>query len=107
MSSIAKAQALKQAILDLHGFESSWVKSVSVTETFQGQTMWQGTVEVFDLHGHPTALRCYAWSRAAGYPGKRRFVAVLHEGLLNSPEAAVRAAILQEHREQEGGVNLP
>ena len=33
---------------------------------------------VFDLHGHPTALRCYAWSHAVEGSEKRRYVAVLH-----------------------------
>jgi hypothetical protein len=33
-----------------------------VHETFQGQTVWAGEVEVFDLVGHPKAKRCYAWA---------------------------------------------
>ena len=31
-------------------------------ETFQGKTVWEGDVEVFDLIGHPKAKRCYAWA---------------------------------------------
>ena len=88
-------QALKEAILHLHGCESEWVESVPVTETFQGQTVWEGTVQVFDLIGHPTATRCYAWSHATEGEN-RRFVAVLHQGPVDSPEKAVRAAIVGE-----------
>lgn len=33
-----------------------------VHETFQGKTVWQGDVEVFDLTRHPKAKRCYGWS---------------------------------------------
>jgi hypothetical protein len=91
-------ESLRQAILDLHGCDSTWVESVVVTETFQGETVWDGTVEVFDLHGHPTASRCYAWSHAVDGSEKRRYVAVLHQGPVDSPEAAVRAAIVQEQR---------
>ena len=90
---------LRGAIRDLHGCDSTWAESVPVTETFQGQTVWQGVVEVFDLHGHPTATRCYAWSHTVDDSEKRRDVAVLHQEPVDSPEAAVRAAIVQEQRE--------
>ena len=83
---------------DLHSCDSTWVESVSVTETFQGQTVWDGTVEVFDLIDHPTASRCYAWSHGLDDSEKRRYVAVLHEGPVASPQAAVKAAIVQGHR---------
>ena len=88
---------LKQAIRNLHGCDAAWVEAVPVKETFQGQTVWEGAVQVFDLIDHPTAARCYAWSYATEGE-KRRFVAVLHWGLVDSPEKAVRAAIVQERR---------
>lgn len=91
-------EALKQAIRDLHGCNSTWVESVPVKETFQGKVVWEGIVQVFDLQGHPTAKRCYAWSHATKGK-KRRFVAVLHQAPVDSPEAAVRAAIVQEYRD--------
>ena len=49
---------------DLHGCESTWIESVLATETFEGQTLWDGTIEVFELIDHPTSTRCYAWSHA-------------------------------------------
>ena len=90
---------LQEAIRNLHGCDSDWVESVPVTETLQGQTVWDGTVQVFDLVDHPTTSRCYAWSHAIEGSENRRFVAVLHQGPVDSPEKAVRAAIVQEQRE--------
>jgi len=94
-------EALKEAIRNLHGCDSTWVESVPVKETFEGQIVWEGEVQVFDLIGHPTAKRCYAWSHATGGSDKRRFVAVLHQGPVDSPQAAVRGAIVQEQRERQ------
>ena len=93
--------SLQQAIYDLHGCGSTWIEAVQVIESFQGQTVWDGTVEVFNLNGHPTATRCYAWSHETD-EGKLRRVAVLHQGPVDSPEAAVRAAIVQESKEKAG-----
>ena len=90
--------ALKEAIKNLHGCESTWVEAVSVKETFQGETVWEGVVQVFDLIDHPEAARCYAWSHAVDDTEKRRFVAVLHKEPVTSPAAAIRASIVQETR---------
>ena len=92
-------EALKKAIRSLHHCDSTWIEAVPVAETFQSQTVWEGTVQVFDLIGHPIATRCYAWSHAVDDSENRRFVAVLHQRPVDSPAAAVRAAIVQEQRE--------
>ena len=90
---------VKAAIRNLHDCDSTWIESVPVKETSQGQTVWEGTVQVFELHGHLTAKLCYAWSHAT-VGKKRRFVAVLHQGPVDSPEKAVRAAIVQASKRQ-------
>lgn len=92
---------LAQAIRDLHGCTAVWKESIPVTEVFQGETVWEGTVQVFDLVDHPTASRCYAWSYLVDDSGKRKFFAVLHQGPVDSPQAAVRAAIVAEYREKK------
>ncbi len=98
----ASIDAIIKAISDLHGCNASWVQSVPVTETFKDQPVWEGTVQVFDLTGHPTATRCYAWSYVTDEKsGKRKFFAVLHQGPVDSPQAAVRAAIVSEFRENK------
>lgn len=90
-------EELQSVIRNLHGVESRHVESVSVKETFQGKTVWEGIVEVFDLHGHPKAPRVYAWSHDTDGP-KKRHVTVLHVGPITSAVEAVRAAIVQEFR---------
>lgn len=77
-----------------------WIKSVPVEETFQGQTVWNGIVQVFELIGHPTAKKCYAWSYIVDDSGKRKFVAVLHQKPVDSPEAAVKAFIVSECKKE-------
>ena len=92
--------ALKEAIRNLHGCDSTWLQAVRVKETFQGEFVWEGLVQVFQLIDHPEATRCYAWSHAVDDSEKRRFVTVLHKEAVNSPGQAVRAAIVQESREK-------
>jgi hypothetical protein len=46
---------LQDVIRKLHGAESKHLESVPVKEIFQGKTVWEGIVEVFELAGHPTA----------------------------------------------------
>jgi hypothetical protein len=69
-----------------------------VREVFEGKTAWKGVVHVFDLAGHPTATRAYAWSSPTEGSTKRRFFAVLHQPPVDSPRAAVRAAIVAENQ---------
>lgn len=91
-------EELQDVIRRLHGVESRHVESVPVKETFQGETVWEGIVEVFKLRGHPKAARAYAWSHDAAGPKKRKHVTVLHVEPITSAAAAVRAAIVQEFR---------
>jgi hypothetical protein len=84
----------------LHGAEAKHARSVPVKEIFEGQTVWDGVVEVFDLEGHPKANKAYAWAHATDDPlHPKRHATVLHIPPVTSPELAVRAAIVQEHRE--------
>jgi hypothetical protein len=69
-----------------------------VKETFEGKTIWEGIVEVFELDSHPKAPRVYAWAHDTDDPHRPRHVTVLHLGPITSAVEAVRAAIIQEHR---------
>lgn len=90
---------LRDIIRELHGVDATHVESVPVKEIFQGKTVWDGIVEVFDLHGHPKTHRVYAWSHETDDPDNpKRHVTVLHIPPVVSPITAVRAAILQEYR---------
>lgn len=86
--------ALIKAIRHLHGCDATWEESVPVHEIFMGKTVWAGHVKVFNLSGHPTCDRAYAWSYEVGDDGRRRFYAVLHSGPIDSPLKAVQAVIL-------------
>ncbi len=69
-----------------------------VKEVFEGETVLEGVVQVFDLEGHPKATRCYAWSYGLEGSKKWRFFAVPHQEPVNSPQAAVQAAIVNESK---------
>lgn len=92
------SEKLKQAVEHMHQCTARLIEAVPISEMFQGQPAWQGIVHIFDLSGHPTATRCYAWSSLVGETGKRRFFAVLHIPPITSAQDAVRAAIVQEYR---------
>lgn len=93
-------EELRDVIRRLHGVEATHVESVAVKEMFKGETVWEGVVEVFDLVGHPTAHRVYAWAHDGKRP-KESSVAVLHIEPITSAAAAVRAALVQEFRSLE------
>src|ERR1700738_3547849 len=97
---IAQLDDRRDIISQVHGADATHVESVPVKETFQGKTVWEGIVEVFDLRGHPAASRVYAWAHATDdkmHP--KRHVTVLHIPPVISPETAVRAAIVQQYGE--------
>lgn len=89
---------LRESVEHQHGGTASFVQSVPVEERFEGKAVWQGVVRVFNLEGNPKAKRAYAWSSPIEGSEKRRFFAVLHMGGIKSPQDAVRAAIVAEHR---------
>jgi hypothetical protein len=92
-------EELRDVIRRLHGVESRYVESVPVKETFKGQIVWNGIVEVFELKGHPKASKAYAWAHDTDDPLQpKRHVTVLHIPPVTSPKLAVRAAIVQEYR---------
>jgi hypothetical protein len=91
-------ELLRSTVERQHGGTAMLVQSVPVTETFQGATVWEGVVHVFDLADNPRASRAYAWSSPIEGSDKRRFFAVLHIPPIDSPLTAVRAAIVAEHR---------
>ncbi len=65
--------------------------------------VWEGDVYVFDLEGHPTASKAYAWSDAVPGLDKRRFYAVLHADPVTSAREAVRASIIEAYRTSQRG----
>lgn len=77
--------------------DSSYLRSEAVHETLQGETIWEGTVEVFTIKGHPRAELAYAWSHETD-EGGRRHVAVLGIAPVKSAADAVRVSIAVQHK---------
>ncbi len=96
------ADDLKRAVEVQHGGKATFAQSVPVAEAFEGQTVWEGVVHVFDLTGHPKTTRAYAWSSPIEGSDKRRIFAVLQVPPIKSARDAVKAAIIAEHRATTG-----
>lgn len=88
---------LRNAVEGLHNCHATYRKVAEVRETFEGRTTWEGIVHAFDLKGHPEAEVAYAWSSLVEGSDRRKFYAVLHIPPVDSPEAAVRAAIVSDY----------
>lgn len=93
-----RLEELQRAVERMHTCKATLAQSVPVRERHGDVTVWEGVVHVFDLKGHLTATRAYAWSSPIEGSDKRRFFAVLHQPPVTSPVEAVRAAIVAEHR---------
>lgn len=95
-------EELQEAIRHLYHTEPIYIETVPVHEVFQGQTVWEGEVEVFDLADSDEARRVYAWAyETEDTDTPKRTVTVLHVPPVTSPELAVRASIVKDYRERE------
>jgi hypothetical protein len=75
------------AIRAMHGAASKLLTREPVHEQFEGETVWEGEVLVFELSDHPTASKCFAWEVDG------EITAVLAEGPIQTATDAVRASI--------------
>lgn len=92
---------LQRAVEAQHGGKAIFVDVLPLKEIWNGQTVWEGVVHIFDLRGHPEATRAYVLSSSIDDADKRQFHALLHLGAIRSPLDAVQAAIVAE-RESSG-----
>lgn len=81
------------------------MKTVPVTEIFQGKVAWRGDVEVFTV-SHPKAKQCFAWGVRRDDDKGWDVTAVLGIPPVITPELAVKAAIVAYARQQQQG-NAP
>jgi hypothetical protein len=86
-----KLLTLRYAVEKAHGCKAKCVDKVTVHEKQARRTVWYGTVHVFNLYGHETAHRAYAWTISDETRNAPRVVTVLHKGLVTGPSEAVRA----------------
>lgn len=94
MASKEFIERLKLKIERVHNCVARHSGSLPVKEVLNGQTVWEGDVEVFFLDGHPKAKRCYGWS--FGEP--EEFITVLELNPVDSPETAVKVAAAYQTR---------
>jgi hypothetical protein len=87
-------ERLKMTVDHLHKGSACHLGTERVTETFQGQKLWSGDVESFELNGHPKAKRCYGWSQ--GEP--EEFITILEMPPIKSTHDAVRMALAYQTR---------
>jgi hypothetical protein len=85
----------RHAIRKMHGSECQLVGRQYVHEIFEGETVWQGEVLIFDLLGNQMATRCYAWELDG------QVTALLHSGPIDSPLKAVQASIMADEETPE------
>ena len=55
---------LKAHIQEAHNHPAYYLRTETVHELIEGNTVWLGEVEVFGLIGHPEAKRCFAWGHS-------------------------------------------
>lgn len=100
----AEVAEFKDAIRHMHGCESKYARTVEVHERvpegqpLAGKTVWEGDVHVFDLIDHPKVKLAYAWRFFNDDSNRWSYVAVLHDGPVESPERAVQGYIVTEYR---------
>ncbi len=75
-------------------------ESVAVVETFRGQTVWEGMVEVFDVSQPPPAV-VYGW--AVESDQGPQYVTVKGEPPADSPLAAVRVWLVSQSKKGVAG----
>ena len=92
---------LQDVIKRLHGSDAVHMETVPVKEVFQGEIVWDGEVEVFDLTDHPETSRVYAWAFDREDESKpTQVITVLQIPPATTPQNAVRASIVAGYKEQ-------
>ena len=83
-------QDCQDAIRSEYGADATLLARERVRETFEGKTLWDLEVLVFELEDHPEAGRCFAWE----HDGELKIV--LHDG-------TARAAVFASTPVSKGG----
>ena len=59
-------ERIKTALETKERCRATHIQSLRVREKWGGEVVWDGVVETFDLHDHPTAKRVCGWERWDG-----------------------------------------
>lgn len=96
----ASIEYLKSAVEGLHNCAANFKEKTYITETYEGETVWDGNVYIFNIEGHSTAKLCYEWSSPITGTDQQRFYAVLHQDPVKSAQDAVRASIISDVKDE-------
>ncbi len=82
-------EAIQDAIKKGYGLEATHIKTISVNFKHDGESIWDGEVEVFEIKGHAEAKQAYGWGFKKD-DGAIEFVTVLEKPPVDGPETAVK-----------------
>jgi hypothetical protein len=85
-------EVLADAIQKGYGCKAVFKETVPIKETFQGKTVWDGEVEVFEVN-HKDTRTCYGWG-FDNDKGKTEFVTVLAIPPITTPLKAVQSYLI-------------
>lgn len=88
-------QQLKELIEREYSTTVTHVETVPVHETFEGETIWDGEVEVFDVPEFPDADRVFAWAFEDESGEQQITVAQIPPA--TTPENAVKAYLVSQY----------
>jgi len=88
-------EQLRQLIEEEYSTSATHVETVAVHETFEGETIWDGEVEVFDVPEFPNADRVFAWAFDDDKGEQQVTVAQIPPA--TTPENAVKAYIVSQY----------
>jgi hypothetical protein len=88
-------ERLKELIEREYGTTAKHVETVPVHETFEGETIWDGEVEVFEVPEFPNADKVFAW--AFDDDSGEQQVTVAQIPPATTPENAVKAYIVSQY----------
>ena len=83
---------LGKAIAAMHECRCEHFGTEHVREEHNGELVWEGDVEIFQLDGHPDAMTAYGWGWEVD-TGDIKYIGILSVPPVESATAAVRAAV--------------
>jgi len=87
-----RIEALQRTVEQAFRCKARHVESKPVFEAMNGEVVWDGVVETFELDGHPKAKRCHAFKFVDNDPESAGRM-VLELPPVDSAESAVKAVI--------------
>ena len=88
-------QVLRELVQKRYGCPTRYAQTVAVKEEVNGQTVWAGNIEIFDLAGHAQARQCFAWGQKDA-EGRMQYVTSLKVPPVDTARHAVQAYLASQ-----------